>query len=90
MNKRRAYLLLTLSFTLFFIALVGAGGWLLAAGSRQFALACFLFAFAAALAQITGLALYVREHTRAQAAQRPSENTAAAQPNPESESNRHV
>ena len=29
MTKRRAFLLLTLSFTLFFIALIGAGGWLL-------------------------------------------------------------
>ncbi|MGF6147053.1 Uncharacterised protein [Kingella potus] len=76
MNKRRAYLLLTLSFTLFFTALIGAGAWLLAAGSRQFALACFLFALAAAFAQIASLALAIREHARAKAS-RPSEN-----PNP--------
>ena len=81
MTKRRAFLLLTLSFTLFFIALIGAGGWLLAQHSRQFAVACFLFAFAAAFGQITSLALFIREHARAQAAQRPSENTVPTQEN---------
>ncbi|MCG6503303.1 hypothetical protein OP500_00800 [Kingella sp. SNUBH-2017] len=67
MNPVRRYFILLVFFTLLFIALVAAGSYLLAAGSRQFGVAAFVFSFAAAFAQIACLALYLRARAIAQA-----------------------
>ena len=66
MTKRRTFLILTLLFTLLFIALVTLGTYLLSIQSKQFAVAAFLFAFGAVFAQIGSLALYIRHKARAQ------------------------
>ena len=66
MTKRRTFLILTILFTLLFIALVTLGGYLLSIQSKQFAVAAFLFAFGAVFAQIGSLALYIRHKARAQ------------------------
>ena len=66
MTKRRTFLILTVLFTLLFIALVTLGADLLSIQSKQFAVAAFLFAFGAVFAQIGSLALYIRHKARAQ------------------------
>ena len=66
MTKRRTFLILTVLFTLLFIALVTLGSYLLSIQSKQFAVAAFLFAFGAVFAQIGSLALYIRHKARAQ------------------------
>ena len=66
MTKRRTFLILTVLFTLLFIALVMLGAYLLSIQSKQFAVAAFLFAFGAVFAQIGSLALYIRHKARAQ------------------------
>ena len=55
-------------FTLMFIVLILLGAYLLSIHSKQFAVATFLFAFAAVFAQIGSLALYIRHKARAQMA----------------------
>lgn len=66
MNRRKTYLMCILFFTLLFMALVLLGSYLLSIGSKQYAVAAFLFAFAAVFGQIASLALYLRfkVHTR--------------------------
>lgn len=72
MNMRKIYLLCIVLSTLIFMALVVLGSYLLTVGSKQYAVASFLFAFAAVFAQIAFLALYLREKARARfAAQNP-------------------
>ena len=71
MTKHRAFLLLTILFTLLFIVLVTIGSYLFSIQSKQFAVASFLFAFGAVFGQITCLALFLREHARRKATQRP-------------------
>lgn len=66
MNRHKTYLLATAFFTLLFMALVLLGSYLLSVGSRQFAVAAFLFAFAAVFGQIASLALYLRSKARLQ------------------------
>ena len=66
MTKRRTFLILTILFTLLFIALVTLGAYLLSIQSKHFAVAAFLFAFGAVFAQIGSLALYIRHKARAQ------------------------
>ena len=66
MTKRRTFLILTILFTLLFIALVTLGAYLLSIQSKPFAVAAFLFAFGAVFAQIGSLALYIRHKARAQ------------------------
>lgn len=66
MNRRKTYLLCIVFFTLLFMALVLLGSYLLSVGSKQFAVAAFLFAFAAVFGQIAGLALYIRLKARMQ------------------------
>ena len=66
MTKRRTFLILTVLFTLLFIALVTLGAYLLSIQSKQFAVAAFLFAFGAVFAQIGSLALYIRHKARVQ------------------------
>ena len=56
MTRQKAYLLLTALFTLMFIVLILLGAYLLSIHSKQFAVAAFLFAFAAVFAQIGSLA----------------------------------
>lgn len=60
METRKIYLLSIVLFTLLFMLLVLLGGYLLSIGSKQFAVAAFLFAFAAVFGQIACLALYIR------------------------------
>ena len=52
MTARKIYLLGIALFTLLFMALILLGSWLLSVGSKQFAVAAFLFAFAAVFGQI--------------------------------------
>ena len=67
-DPTKSYLLLTALFTLMFIVLILLGAYLLSIHSKQFAVAAFLFAFAAVFAQIGSLALYIRHKARAQMA----------------------
>ena len=67
MSKRKTYLIGIALFTLLFMALILAGSWLLSHESRQYAVACFLFAFGAVFGQIGCLALYAREAAREKA-----------------------
>lgn len=60
MTRRRAYLVLTLLFSLLFIALVALASYSLSVQQRAVGVAVFLFAFAAALGQMACLGLYVR------------------------------
>ncbi|EGV36295.1 NGO_0222 family membrane protein [Neisseria weaveri] len=60
MSKRKLYLLGIAFSTLLFISLVMAGSYLISIGSKQFGIACFLFAFGAVFVQIAFLALYIR------------------------------
>ena len=64
MTRRRCFLLLTILFSLLFIALVAAGSYLLSIHSKSCGVAAFLFAFAAAFGQITSLAFYIRQVAR--------------------------
>lgn len=64
MTRQKAYLLLTALFTLMFIVLILLGAYLLSIHSKQFAVAAFLFAFAAVFAQIGSLALHPPQSTR--------------------------
>ena len=64
MTRRRCFLLLTVLFSLLFIALVAAGSYLLSIHSKSFGMAAFLFAFAAAFGQIISLAFYIRQVAR--------------------------
>lgn len=67
MSKRKTFLLLTLLFSLLFMALILAGSYLLSLGTlpeKQFGIAAFLFAFAAALGQIGCLAMYIKQMAR--------------------------
>ncbi|WP_373747027.1 NGO_0222 family membrane protein [Neisseria dentiae] len=76
MNARKTYLLGIAFFTVLFMALVLLGSWLLSVESKQFAVAAFLFAFAAVFGQIACLALYARQTAREKAASaaKPQEN----------------
>lgn len=69
LTRKQTYLILTLLFSLLFIALITAGSYLLSIQSKQFGVAAFLFAFAAAFGQITCLALYIRHLARDKSAQ---------------------
>ncbi|MCF7521324.1 hypothetical protein L4G92_04580 [Neisseria sp. ZJ106] len=60
MNRRRIYLLCIIFFTLLFMALILLGSYLLAHGEKAYAVAAFLFSFAAVFGQIAALALYAR------------------------------
>ena len=71
MTRRRCFLLLTILFSLLFIALVAAGSYLLSIHSKSFGVAAFLFAFAAAFGQITSLAFYIRQVARDAASHQP-------------------
>lgn len=64
MSKRQTWLVLTALFTLLFIVLITIGAYLISIESRQFGIAAFLFAFAAAFGQIACLALFLREQAR--------------------------
>ncbi|MCP1660364.1 NGO_0222 family membrane protein [Neisseria perflava] len=66
MNTRKTYLLLIVFFTLLFMALVLLGSYLLSVDSKQYAVAAFLFAFAAIFGQIASLALYIRHKAKLQ------------------------
>lgn len=46
MTARKRYLILTILFSLLFIALLLTGSYLVHIGSKQFGVAAFLFAFA--------------------------------------------
>ncbi|KPN73857.1 NGO_0222 family membrane protein [Neisseria sp. 74A18] len=83
MNARKTYLLGIAFFTLLFMALVLLGSWLLSIESKQFAVAAFLFAFAAVFGQIACLALYIRQVARNKAIQ-------AARIQAEQQENKHV
>ncbi|OSI16962.1 NGO_0222 family membrane protein [Neisseria dumasiana] len=83
MNARKTYLLGIAFFTLLFMALVLLGSWLLSIESKQFAVAAFLFAFAAVFGQIACLALYIRQVARNKAIQ-------AARMQAEKQENKHV
>lgn len=83
MTARKIYLLGIALFTLLFMALILLGSWLLSVGSKQFAVAAFLFAFAAVFGQIACLALYIRQVARNKAAQ-------AARMQAEQQENKHV
>ena len=64
MSKRQTWLVLTALFTLLFIVLIAIGAHLISIESKQFGIAAFLFAFAAAFGQIACLALFLREQAR--------------------------
>ena len=64
MTLRHRYLIGTALFTLLFMMLVLAGSYLLSINSKQYAVACFLFAFGAVFGQIACLALFLRQHAR--------------------------
>ncbi len=64
MTARQRYLIATATFTLLFMILVLAGSYLLSIESKQYAVACFLFAFGAVFGQIACLALFLRQHSR--------------------------
>lgn len=67
MNRRQAFLLLTILFSLLFVALIALGSYLLSIQSKAFGVAAFLFAFAAAFGQMASLAIYLRCVSRDQA-----------------------
>ena len=64
MSKRQTWLVLTALFTLLFIVLIAIGAHLISIESKQFGIASFLFAFAAAFGKIACLALFLREQAR--------------------------
>lgn len=66
-SKRKAYLILVILFSLLFVALITLGSYWLSLKTlpeKQFGIAAFLFAFAAAFGQIGCLAMYVRQVAR--------------------------
>lgn len=67
LTTRKRYLLAIAFFTFLFMGLIWLGSYLLSINSRQFGIAAFLFAFAAAFGQIASLALYLRHKMYAQA-----------------------
>lgn len=72
MSKRKTFLILIILFSLLFVALITAGSYWLSLKTlpeKQFGIAAFLFAFAAAFGQIGCLAMYIREMARQKAAQ---------------------
>lgn len=67
MTKRKTYLILVILFSLLFVALITLGSYWLSLKTlpeKQFGIAAFLFAFAAAFGQIGCLAMYIREMAR--------------------------
>ena len=77
MTARKRYLILTLLFSLLFIALLLTGSYLVHIGSKHFGVAAFLFAFGAVMGQFTSLALYIRQISREQLAKQNANNKAA-------------
>ena len=77
MTARKRYLILTILFSLLFIALLLTGSYLVHIGSKQFGVATFLFAFGAVMGQFTSLALYIRQISREQLAKQNANNKAA-------------
>ncbi len=77
MTARKRYLILTILFSLLFIALLLTGSYLVHIGSKQFGVAVFLFAFGAVMGQFTSLALYIRQISREQLAKQNANNKAA-------------
>lgn len=72
MSKRKTFLILIILFSLLFVALITLGSYWLSLKTlpeKQFGIAAFLFAFAAAFGQIGCLAMYIREMARQKAAQ---------------------
>lgn len=72
MSKRKTFLILIILFSLLFVALITLGSYWLSLKTlpeKQFGIAAFLFAFAAAFGQIGCLAMYIRETARQKAAQ---------------------
>ena len=68
MPPKQAFLILTILFSLLFIALISTGSYLLSIHSKAYGVAAFLFAFATAFGQIGCLAMYVRCVARDKAA----------------------
>ena len=77
MTARKRYLILTILFSLLFIALLLTGSYLVHIGSKQFGVAAFLFAFGAVMGQFTSLALYIRQVSRDQLAKLHANDRAA-------------
>ena len=77
MTARKRYLILTILFSLLFIALLLTGSYLVHIGSKQFGVAALLFSFGAVLGQFTSLALYIRQISREQLAKQNANNKAA-------------
>ena len=77
MTARKRYLILTILFSLLFIALLLTGSYLVHIGSKQFGVAAVLFAFGAVMGQFTSLALYIRQISREQLAKQNANNKAA-------------
>ena len=77
MTARKRYLILTILFSLLFIALLLTGSYLVHIGSKQFGVAAFLFAFGAGMGQFTTLARYIRQISREQLAKQNANNKAA-------------
>lgn len=72
MSKRKTFLILIILFSLLFVALITLGSYWLSLKTlpeKQFGIAAFLFAFAAAFGQIGCLAMYIREMAQQKAAQ---------------------
>ena len=77
MTARKRYLILTILFSLLFIALLLLGSYLIRMGSKQFGVATFLFSFGAVMGQFTSLALYIRQVSRDQLAKQNANDKAA-------------
>ena len=77
MTARKRYLILTILFSLLFIALLLLGSYLIHIGSKQFGVAALLFSFGAVMGQFTILALYIRQIAREQLAKQNANNKAA-------------
>ncbi len=77
MTARKRYLILTILFSLLFIALLLLGSYLIRIGSKQFGVAALLFSFGAVMGQFTSLALYIRQIAREQLAKQNANNKAA-------------
>ena len=70
MSNKKTFLILTMLFSLLFIALIALGShWLSLKTQPEFGIAAFLFAFAAAFGQIGCLAMYIRHVAREKVAQ---------------------
>ena len=77
MTTRKRYLILTILFSLLFIALLLMGSYLIRIGSKQFGVAALLFSFGAVMGQFTSLALYIRQVAREQLTKQNANNKAA-------------